>query len=285
MAASSFFYNLGRRFAPHLLKARWIGAALTGTEDERIEAESRMGASLAHAFTRRIRLEPDGTASRRVTDISRRLSARLRNSKRAFRVSCMQFPEINALALPGGFVYVSRSLVDLCEDSDDGLAFTVAHEIGHVVQGHAAKRFLTESVLRALATRTRRAVPQGQSILALLAELLKKQYSQAQETEADRFAVHLMASAGFDAAAATAFLRRLAATSDGPSTPGQYFSSHPGFAARIRCVEETRSLVARTVEQKAARTAAVSHKQHPGTRGLTVEVGDRPEWARRTEGG
>jgi len=255
---STIFYNLGRRFAPHLLKARWIGAALAGTEDERVEAESRMGASLANAFAREVLLEPDGAAAGRLGDVTGRLRARLRNRQRVFRVACMQFPEVNAVAFPGGFIYVSRSLVDLCEDCDDELAFTLAHEMGHVVQGHAARRFLTDSILRALATRMRSVTSQRQALWTLVTGLLKKQYSQRQETEADRFAVHLMASAGFDAAAATAFLRRLSVVSDGPSVLGQYFSSHPSFAARIRCVEEARSLVARTVEQEAARTAAVA---------------------------
>jgi beta-barrel assembly-enhancing protease len=248
---SSFFYNLGRRAAPHILKARWIGATLAGTEGERIEAESRMGASLAKAFMRDILLEPDGAPARRLQDIGTRLAVRLRDRQRTFRIACMQFPEVNALALPGGFIFVSRSLVDLCGDSDDELAFTVAHEMGHVVQGHAARRFLTDAILRALAGRTRLAVPRGggQALIALLTQLLEKNYSQGQETEADRFAVHLTASAGFDPAAASAFLRRLATLSDAPSALGQYLSSHPSFAARVRCVDEARASVAKTVKK------------------------------------
>ncbi len=246
---SGFFYNLGRRLAPQVLKAQWIGAALTGTEDERIKAEFRMGASLAKAFARNVRLDPDPVPARRLRDIGTRLAARLRNRERSFRIACMQFPEVNALAFPGGFIYVSRSLIDLCGNSNDELAFTVAHEMGHVVRGHAARRFLTDSVLRTLAARTRTAAAgaRGQALIALLTKLLQKNYSQGQETEADRFAVHLTASAGFDPAAASAFLRRLADVSHTPSALGQYFSSHPSLAVRVRCVDEARATVARTV--------------------------------------
>lgn len=252
---SGFFYNLGRRLAPHYLKAQWIGAALTGTEDERIEAEYRMGASLANAFARKVPPDPDGARALRLKDIGGRLAIRLRNRQRKFRIRCAQFPEVNALAFPGGFIYVSGSLVDLCEGNDDELAFAVAHEMGHVVQGHAAKRFLTDSVLRALATKTRHAVPRGggQAVVALVAQLLEKNYSQGQEAEADRFAVHLAASAGFDPAAAGAFMRRLAGMSDAPSTLGKYFSSHPHFGARIRAIEETCRSVVRTVGTTSSR--------------------------------
>ncbi|MHC4520721.1 MAG: M48 family metalloprotease, partial [Planctomycetota bacterium] len=55
--------------------------------------------------------------------------------------------EPNAFALPGGFVFISRSIVELCQWDEDEVAFILAHEMAHVIKRHAIERIVTNSAI------------------------------------------------------------------------------------------------------------------------------------------
>ncbi len=110
---SGFFYNLGKRAAPAVLRTRWIYRSLTGSESERIRTEYGIGCYLTYLHTRDGNLDRTPETVRWLNAHASHLARALVNRERTFQVRCVTGPEANAFALPGGFLFVSRALLDL----------------------------------------------------------------------------------------------------------------------------------------------------------------------------
>ncbi len=111
---SGFFYNLGRSVRAGVQKGKWIFQSLTGSEDDAIKAEYDAGVEIAHAFEKDARLETQGPIVQLLAEIAGALTACVRNKKRRFTVKAVRMDEPNAFALPGGFIYITRPLIQLC---------------------------------------------------------------------------------------------------------------------------------------------------------------------------
>ncbi len=233
-----FFYNLGRLVGPKLRKANWVYRSLTGTETESIQAEHAVGRDLARAFAQQMVLDPDPAVAQLLDQLGGRLASCLRQRQWSFRFLTVQAPEINAFALPGGFVFLTRSLLELCQWNHDEMAFILGHEMGHVVRRHAIDRLMANSFFSTLLGR----LPLGggplrPQLAALLSTLLHQGYSQDQELDADAVGVQLARSAGFDAAAAVRLLARLGGDASAGASGFSYFASHPPLDVRTRNIE------------------------------------------------
>lgn len=160
-----------------------------------------------------------------------------------YRVTVLDSPVINAFALPGGYVYVTRGLMSLANDEAE-LASVIGHEIGHVVARHSAQRHTAAvgtSVLGAVlgAVVGSSAINQ---VLGLGGQGLLASYSRDQEYEADLLGVRYLAKAGYDPYAAADFLGSMNAKSvleaklrSMPAGDAQtsWLASHPATPARI----------------------------------------------------
>ncbi len=120
---------------------------------------------------------------------------------------------VNAFALPGGYVYVTRGLLALA-GSEAELAGVIAHEIGHVTARHAAQRY-SQSIVAGLGAALLGAVAgRGAADIAQLGSALYlSAYSREQEFEADILGVRYLARAGYDTGAMAGFLGKLQAHS------------------------------------------------------------------------
>jgi predicted Zn-dependent protease len=145
---------------------------------------------------------------------------------------------INAFALPGGFVFVTEPLLDMCGADRDEIAFFLGHEIGHILRGHAKDQLTAGTFLCAVCARLPGAGP-------MLRQMLNKGYSRELELEADREGLRLARAAGFDPSGATRALGRLAQVSAHRPEVMEYFSSHPLVSERVaeieRCMQAGRS--------------------------------------------
>ncbi|MCH8547506.1 MAG: M48 family metalloprotease [Balneolaceae bacterium] len=165
-------------------------------------------------------------------------SERFRETEFTFRV--LDSPVVNAFALPGGYIYVTRGLLAHL-NNDAQLAMVQGHEIGHVAARHASQRGLQQTIGQvaviggAILGQELLGLP-GESILNLsgqAAQLIFLSYSRNHERESDRLGVEYAAMAGFEAAEGAAFftsLRRLSERS-GQSIPNM-LSSHPNPGER-----------------------------------------------------
>jgi predicted Zn-dependent protease len=235
---SGFFYNLGRLVGPQLRKANWVYHSLTGTEADAVRAEYAVGRDLAWAMAQQMEVERDPDVARFLDDLGARLAACVADRDRRFYFRAVRAPEVNAFALPGGFIFLTRSLLELCDWDCDETAFVMGHEMGHVLRQHAIERIMANSVLRtALSKFSLGKGLLGVPLTGLLTQLLNQGYSREQELDADLLGVRLAAAAGFDAGRATWLLARLATQASDPATLGSYFASHPPFGVRIQNVQ------------------------------------------------
>jgi predicted Zn-dependent protease len=186
----------------------------------------------------------DRKAEIMVARIVGRLLAAANQPNAQYQVTILDTSEVNAFALPGGYIYVTRGILALASDTSE-LAAVLAHEIAHVTLRHARARtdktrttqivdrvitgvFGGDTSTDATANRTR------QSLAA---------FGQNQELEADREGIKFAGKAGYDPQAAARFLgvmSRFAKFSAGESAGGDGFlSSHPSTPSRIQTAMDT----------------------------------------------
>ncbi len=235
LMTDSAFYKFGRLAGAKARKVQWMWSSLTGNDEAAIEAEYGVGREMATVVRERSGVEADPDLQRLLDDIRERLSAVVRNKLHRFDVTMVRDDQPTAYALPGGFIFVTKPLTELCERDGDELAFVIAHEMAHVIRRHAINRVLRQTAFAAASM----AAPGRGTIAPWLrkvgVEWLERAYSQDQEFEADEMGVLLTRAAGFDAAGAVRLFGRLQALGGQPDASGigAYLSTHPPVAERL----------------------------------------------------
>ncbi len=139
----------------------------------------------------------------------------------------------NALALPGGIIYVTDELVELAPD-DDAILGVLAHELGHIERRHLMRRLFSSAAVGAAA-----AVLFGDvsTVLAALpAILIDLDYSRAMEREADSYAVELLRAKGISTGSLATLFERMQKAHDKRGPKGDwpaYLSTHPPTPERV----------------------------------------------------
>jgi predicted Zn-dependent protease len=237
---AGFFYNLGRSLRPAATKGKWLWQSFTGSAADAVAAEEEAGREQAALFEAQAPVDADSPAAGLVREIGAALEKKIKDKQRHFTFKLLPFEEANAFALPGGFIYITRGLLQLCNAAGesaarDEVAFVLGHEIGHVMRGHAMDRMVNQSVVSAATRAVRVTGLVGQLLLQAGARFVNGAYSQDQEHEADEFAARLTAAAGFNAGAGIDMFSRLKqlVEREGPHWLSEYFSTHPPFDERI----------------------------------------------------
>jgi predicted Zn-dependent protease len=160
-----------------------------------------------------------------------------------YTFTVLDSPAVNAMALPGGYVYITRGLLALA-NTEAEVAGVLAHEIGHVVARHAARRH-TSSVFANLGAGLLGLLT-GSDLAAQLGQFagagLLAQYSQGQEFEADLLGVSYMAKVGYNPRAQADLLSSLNREHDlqeairgARGNPLQgFFATHPNTLERVQ---------------------------------------------------
>jgi predicted Zn-dependent protease len=173
----------------------------------------------------------------------------VRNSdaKVPFTIKVVDDDEINAMALPGGYLYVNTGLV-LAADDEAELAGVMAHEIAHVALRHTTR---TQSRANIMELMTIPVVimggPAGVIVpqvarVAVPMTLLK--FSRGFEIEADYFGVQYMYKAGYDPNGLVSLFEKIQAKEKRkPGTLSKAFASHPQTPDRIRKSQEEMSTI------------------------------------------
>ena len=236
---SGLFYNLGRKVGPKVRKARWMWQSATGSEADAIKVEYEVGLDLAREIRQQLGPELEPQADQLLNETGNRLAACVANKFRRFNFETVKGNEPNAFALPGGFIFVTKSLVELCRYDRNEIACILGHEMAHIIRGHAMNRIVRNSAIAAAS----RAAPIRGALSGWLrkvgVQFIESAYSKDLESEADRLGVRLVAAAGYEPGACVQLFSRLAKLN---STPGQfdlgsYFSSHPPFNVRIQNIK------------------------------------------------
>jgi predicted Zn-dependent protease len=152
---------------------------------------------------------------------------------------------INAFALPGGQLFITRALYDQLETVGD-LAGVLGHEIGHVVARHSAEHIakakLTEGLTGAAVLATydpnNPASAGSAQVAALIGQLINLKFGRDDELESDFLGVCFMNDAGYDPNDMVTVMQVLAASREEGSQPPEFFSTHPNPENRIQRIQE-----------------------------------------------
>jgi len=216
-------------------------AFMSQADEVRIGAEEhpKMIKAFGGAYT-------DATLRAYIKRIGLKLARNAETGGLKFTFTILNDDKVNAFAIPGGYVYITRGLLALAENEAE-MAGVLAHEIGHVTARHTAERHSTAQatnlglmVLGALGSAA--GLPAGIGQLAGLgAQAALQSYSREQELEADRLGVRYLSRAGYAPQAMTSFFIKMQAharleramAGDKEDAAHNIMATHPRTANRI----------------------------------------------------
>jgi predicted Zn-dependent protease len=182
----------------------------------------------------------DARTERLVARIAGALTLVSENPNQSYRITILNSPAINAFALPGGYLYVTRGLLALANDASE-VAAVLSHEMAHVTANHGIERQKKEEA-EVIASRVVAEVLSsniaGKQALAR-GKLRLAAFSRNQELQADVIGVRMLGEAGYDAYAAARFLDSMAAYSRFSAVDPEadqsldFLSSHPNAPQRV----------------------------------------------------
>lgn len=183
----------------------------------------------------------DERLERMLAGIVGRLAAVSDDPGRAYRITVLNSPNVNAFALPGGYLYVTRGLLALANDSAE-VAAVIAHEMAHVSANHGIQRQQREEaaeIAGRVVTEVLAGDRAGQAALARN-RLNLASFSRNQELEADALGIQQIGRAGYDPYAAARFLEamesfqrfRNAFQASNPEL--DFLASHPAAPQRVQ---------------------------------------------------
>lgn len=203
-----------------------------GTDEDSLRAEVRLGRDMAAAVLERTPLVEENDLTRFTAEIGRWLAGNVTEKKLPFRFRVTAEGEPKALSLPGGHVFVSWPLVELCRGERDHIGFILAHEMAHIIKRHTLDRIVKDAALSLLLRRTSGRLAASQWLGNAGQRTLSQAFASEQEHEADAYARELVQAAGGDPCAGEALFMKLASPAFA-SAGGHYFTSHPPLSHRL----------------------------------------------------
>ena len=197
------------------------------------QQEIEMGRETAMALEAKYGVVQDYELQERVNRIGQSLVAVSDRQDLEYSFKVLNCDEVNALACPGGFVYVFKGLIDYMP-SDAELAGVLGHEVSHVVKKHTVhqieKQLLT-TLLLAVATKG------DMGLTGLASQALAAGYSRTDERGADKEGFNLCVAAGYNPYSMVLTINKLEDLSKEKGNPGYgLFSSHPEPEERLKRV-------------------------------------------------
>ncbi|MCK5375120.1 MAG: M48 family metalloprotease [Alphaproteobacteria bacterium] len=206
--------------------------------------EKQIGAEEHRKVLTEYTLYDDKRLQKYVSEIGKKVTANTERPDVQYQFHLLDSPVVNAFALPGGYIYVTRGILALaCSEAE--VAAVLAHEAGHVTARHSAERY-SRSVVTSIGTTILSVAIDSTGVsqaLSVGSDLYLKSYSRDQENQADALALRYLNYSGYNMLAMSDFLSRLQAQSalekkmagDNKSSDAMnsLFSTHPATAARV----------------------------------------------------
>jgi predicted Zn-dependent protease len=162
-----------------------------------------------------------------------------------FRFRVLRDPRtVNAFALPGGPIFITRALLDRLQNEAQ-LAGVLGHEVGHVVGRHSAEHLsksqLAQGLVGAIGVATSDDQGGGQGaaqLAAVVGQLIQMRYGRNDELEADTLGVTFMSEAGYDPRVLIEVMDILEKSSGGGGRRPEFLNTHPDPGNRRARIQE-----------------------------------------------
>jgi Zn-dependent protease with chaperone function len=199
--------------------------------------EIEIGKEVAAALEKQYGVWDDPEQTRRIERIGKSLVAVCERKDMPYTFKILnERKELNAMTAPGGFIYITRALLEALE-SDDEVAFVLGHEIGHVAGDHIRKQLsqaIAGSILLDILTGgSSQIVRIGTDIMF---SLYQSGYSRQHERDADTRGVRYMKAAGYNPVAAITALKKLGM--ERYKGLVRWFGTHPDIPSRIQRISD-----------------------------------------------
>lgn len=210
------------------------------------QQESQMGQNYAQQINAQLPIIRDPEAVAYINRLGDSLATLVDNQGRNWQFFLVDDPEVNAFAVPGGYIYVNKGLVMRAKTMSQ-LAGVVGHEIAHVTQRHSVQQMEKQQGIGIGATLACIWQPSfcragGADLLGLGATAVMAKFSRNDETEADRFGVQYLVRAGIDPNGMPEMFEILLAERKAKGgEAGGFLASHPMEEDRIAA---TRRMIA-----------------------------------------
>jgi predicted Zn-dependent protease len=192
-------------------------------------------------------LDPDQQAQAVVDEVGNQIvqSSPAGSSPYEFEFHLLEDDQtINAFALPGGQIFITRALFDQLQTEGE-LAGVLGHEIGHVIARHSAEHIakakLTEGLTGAAVIATydpeNPASAGSAQVAALIGQLINLKFGREDELESDFLGVCFMNDTGYDPNELVSVMQILAASREGEQPP-EFFSTHPNPESRVQRIQD-----------------------------------------------
>jgi predicted Zn-dependent protease len=213
-------------------------AAIVAACDVSPEAETAMGSETAMEISEKLPVVQDPWIAAYINELGDTIASHTSRSDLEWRFFVVNLDQINAFALPGGFVYVNRGLIEATSRVDE-LAGVLGHEIGHVVQRHSVQQLQNRQKIGVVAELTCALTTicesgLGQAAIELGGSAIISRYSRSDEIEADSEAVENVLRVGIDPEGIPSLFEVLMrARQSEPGLVESWFSTHPLEESRI----------------------------------------------------
>jgi predicted Zn-dependent protease len=204
--------------------------------------EIRLGDKTDGQVVKSYGMYDDAALSGYVEDLGRRLAKVSHRSHLPFHFKVLDSAVVNAFAVPGGYVYLTRGILSYL-NSEAELAGVIGHEIGHIAARHSAVQYSRAQLAQvglAVGVILSEDFREYAGLAQLGVGMLFMKFSRDNERQADDLGVEYSSKAGYDARHMANFfssLERLHPSSDRSGLPG-WFSTHPNPPDRIRAVQQ-----------------------------------------------
>ena len=242
-----------------------------------IQKEMALGQQLAREVTRQSKILDDPIISEYVNRVGQNL-ARNSDAKVPFTFQVIDGDEVNAFALPGGYVFIYTGLIKVASEEDE-LAGALAHEIAHVAARHMTCQ-ATKSQIAGVAGAipgvflggwTGYAVRQAASAAIPMTFL---SFTRHDESEADYLGVQYMYAAGYDPTGAIGIFEKLESMlKTKPSAVAKVLATHPMDSDRI---DRTEKEIQRILPSKPEYLVTTSEYRGMRERLITLENRRKP---------
>ena len=223
-----------------------------------IEKEMALGRGLAADVEREAKLVDDPTITEYVNRLTQNL-VRNSDAQVPFTVKVIDSEEINAFALPGGYLYINTGLI-MAADEEAELAGVLAHEIAHVTARHGTEN-QSKATLINYAT-----IPliflggvggyAARQVAQFAIPMTFLKFSRKAEEEADYLGIQYMHATGYDPSAMISFFEKIQAREKSkPGSISGLFASHPATEDRLSKTKENIATVLPEKDQYALTTS------------------------------